>query len=62
VSKLLDLTGGAVKANRLASVVAVEREVETVRERFLKLIAGNPRWRPAPKSDKGYVIGGAKKT
>jgi hypothetical protein len=33
---------------------------ETVHELFMKKISGNPRFRAAKKSGKGFVIGGAK--
>ena len=33
----------------------------TAHELFMKAIAGNPRFQPAKKSDKGFVIVGAKK-
>jgi hypothetical protein len=32
----------------------------TIREQLTKEISQNPKWREAPNSGKGYVIGGAK--
>jgi hypothetical protein len=36
------------------------KQEPTVRELFMKAISGNPRFKEAPKSGKGFVIVGAK--
>jgi hypothetical protein len=36
----------------------IQQATPTVRDIFLKLVAGNPRWREAPRSDKGTLLVG----
>jgi len=54
-------TGAANSSRQNPSKSTMEATAsnETIRERFMKRISGNPLWQEAEESGTGYVIGGA---